>query len=1270
MRFPHSKSAGSDGGRTSQAAENADQTEMQHMRGESVNPILQTLIQAIPLPMLLLDEQGRILGMNPPFQKLLIGTAAQTNAPNLAALWPELLPFAFDLHHAESARLIAHAQACFTQQGIPDWQFLPLISGDAPPCFCLIGQPGIKDLQVQPPSRVFALFETVNRARAAMVRGRPEDAFFREVCQVLSQHPAVSLVSIALRQEDHLVAVFSGSQTSPYFVPSITLDMNNDHPAIRALQEGEVETFTVIPDNDPIWPLWGSFGKEARPECAVYLPLHGEQAPIGVMAIFGESLLLRDPYLPTLITLAEDLAYALEIQHKEQDRREIEARLQATEAEMEEAQRVAQLGSWSLDIARDWIEGSAEARRLFFIPEDQLEITQEDIVQRIAPDHQAHYLEIIQEAITTGEPTELEYPLLLPDKRLRWIHARIHSERNQDGQPIRLFGTVQDITTRKVMEEALKASEARWEFALDGAGEGVWDMDTERNTVFYSPRWKRMLGYEPEEIPSELGEWAKRLHPEEKKHVIDRLVAFIRNPNEGAYVLEYRLQAKAGHYIWILDRGKVVSRTAAGIPSRIIGTHTDITERKQAEDAIRASEALRRAILDSTQDAILAIDATDRIILFNQAAEKLFGYFANEALGQPATLLIPERYHPGFHQYRDRVRAGASQAIQRVKGRRKNGNEFPVELTMSYTTIGQDALFTTVLRDISSHLETRRELQLADQVFQHSAEAICIIDAQRQIISVNPRFTELTGWPREAVIGQSTEILIPTHERPNHRQAWRSANKAGIWQGELQLTRRDGSQFPIWLTMNIRRNALGKPTHSIIMFSDITERRRATEQLEFQASHDALTGLPNRYGLDRLLPDLLAQHQEAHQSLAVLFLDLDNFRTINDSLGHSVGDQLLRAVAERLRNTLDHHALIARPGGDEFIIVVPHLANPQVATTEANRILQVMTSAFEIGNFHLDISLSLGISTFPEDGTDIAILFKNADTAMYAAKAAGRSAIRQFSPQMAHRVEHRMALETRLRRALDQGEFMLHYQPQIDTDSGALNGLEALLRWFPKDGERLGPAEFIPIAEESGLIIPIGQWVLEELCRQLIQWRQMGHSVVPMAFNLSPVQFRQADLRQVILSTLTRAGLTGQEVELELTEGMLIDASTDAHTTLTAFKDAGIAIAIDDFGTGYSALSYLKKFPIDKLKIDRSFIQEIAHQPVDAAIAATIINLAHSLNMRVVAEGVETQEQHYLLSNWGCDGVQGYHFSRPLPAHEILERYLQPTHQAIQKVGN
>jgi len=1240
------------------------------MKGESVNPILQTLIQAIPLPMLLLDEQGRILGMNPPFQTLLAGTDAQTNAPNLAALWPELLSFPFDLHHAESARLIAHAQACFTQQGIPDWQLLPLVSEDAPPCFCLIGQPHIKDFQVQPPSRVIALLETVNRARAAMVRGRPEDAFFREVCQVLSQHPSVSLASIALRQENHLAAVFAGSQTSPYFVPSITLDMNNNHPAIRALQDGEVETLTAIPDSDPVWPLWGSFGKEARPECAVYLPLHGEQTPIGVMAIFGESLLLQDPYLPTLITLAEDLAYALEIQRKEQSRQEVEARLRASEAHLEEAQRMAQLGSWSLDIARDWVEGSVEARRLFFIPEDQLEIGPQDIAQRIAPSHLAGYLKCVQETIATGEPTELEYPLLLPDKRLRWIHARVRCERNQDGQPIRLFGTVQDITTRKAMEDALKTSEARWEFALDGAGEGVWDMDTDKNTVFYSPRWKRMLGYEPEELASDLGEWAIRLHPEEKNQVIKKLVDFIRDPAEGAYTLEYRLQAKAGHYIWILDRGKVISRNAQGIPTRVIGTHTDITERKRSEDAIRASEALRRTILDSTLDAILALDATDRIILFNQAAEKLFGYSAHEVLGQPVTLLVPERYHSGFHKYRDRVRAGASSTIQRVKGCRKNGDEFPVELTMSYTTIGQDALFTTVLRDISSQLEATRELQLADQVFQHSAEAICIIDAQRQIISVNSRFTDLTGWSREAAIGQSSEILVPAQQQPGHRQAWLAAKDAGIWQGELQLIRRNGSPFPIWLTINVLRNAVGTPTRSIIMFSDITERRRATEQLEFQARHDALTGLPNRYGLDHLLPDLLAQHQEANQSLAVLFLDLDNFKTINDSLGHNVGDQLLRAVAERLKNSLGSRALIARPGGDEFIIVVPHLANQQAATTEANKILQTMAHTFEIGNFRLDISLSLGISTYPEDGTDIAILFKNADTAMYAAKAAGRSAIRQFSPQMAHRVEHRMALETRLRRALDQGEFMLHYQPQIDTDSGALNGLEALLRWFPKEGDGLGPAEFIPIAEESGLIIPIGQWVLEELCRQLIQWRRMGLSVVPMAFNLSPLQFRQADLRQVILSTLARAGLTGQEVELELTEGMLIDASTDTHATLTAFKDAGIAIAIDDFGTGYSALSYLKKFPIDKLKIDRSFIQEIAHQPVDAAIASTIINLAHSLNMRVVAEGVETQEQHYLLSNWGCDGVQGYHFSRPLPAEQILERYLQPTHQAIQKVGN
>jgi len=1111
------------------------------------------------------------------------------------------------------------------------------------------------------------LLTLVNEVRATLIRAHDRRWLFAGICRILAQSDQFALVGIAVREADELVGLVAGNRTSPSFTPQIALKVDTIHPGTTALREGRLAIQHPLPDTDPVWPLWSAYGKDHRPTHALYLPLREDAEISGVLAIYGTEIIAAPPSLELFGELADDIAYSLESLRKEEIRQHMERQLRTSEMHLEEAQRIGHLGSWTLDCVNDRVAGSAEARRLFFIPDEQSEITQEDILTRITPAHRAYYLATLGHALETGEPIEMEYALQLPGGAWRWIHGRCQAEIGADGKPVRLFGTVQDITERKTMEEALTASNARWEFALDGAGEGVWDMDTEKNTVFYSPRWKRMLGYEPDELPSDLGEWAKRLHPEEKNRVLQTLVAFIRNHDQDSYTLEYRLQTKGGNYAWILDRGRVITRNDAGIPLRIIGTHTDISERKQAEDAIRASEALRRAVLDSVQDAIVAIDEADRIILFNKAAEAHYGYSATEIIGQPATQLIPERYHPGFMQFR----AGAIPSVQRVKGRRRDGTEFPVEATLSRAHIGKDALTTVILRDISEQLAADRELRLADQVFRNSAEGIGILDAAEQrLVSVNPAFCALTGWPREEALGRpSYEILTPGSERESHRQALRAVRHTGFWQGELELARRDGAVFPIWLTLSALRNGAGHVTYVIAMFSDITERRRIAEQLAYQASHDTLTGLPNRYGIDRLLPRLLNEHRQAGKKLAVLFIDLDNFKTINDSLGHTVGDHLLCAVAVRLAGLLDASALIARPGGDEFIIILPEVSDDAPALGQAERIRHAMAEPFEIGTFKLNVSLSLGISQFPDDGEDMSALFQNADTAMYAAKAVGRSQIRSFSRQMAERVRQRLGLETRLRRALDQGEFLLHYQPQIDTDAGTLNGLEALLRWQPREGEALGPAQFIPVAEDTGLIIPIGQWVLEELCRQVTEWQRMHCTLVPMAFNLSPLQFQQADLRDVILSALARNGIDGRQIELELTEGMLIDGTPHTHSILASLKESGLTLAIDDFGTGYSALGYLKKFPIDKLKIDRSFIQDITSQPTDAAITSTIISLAHSLNMRVVAEGVETADQHYLLSNWGCDGVQGYHFSRPLPADQILARYLLPQQTETRKDG-
>ena len=812
------------------------------------------------------------------------------------------------------------------------------------------------------------LLEAANQARTILIRASTRDALFKDVCHAIAQPSCFSLAVIAVRCEGAMLGVAAGRKSSHSFAPAIDLETDEHHPAALAFQRGRIGILHPIPDTDPLWPVWTQFGKSERPTHGIYIPIQENQRPVGVMALFGSHRIIHEPHRSILTGLAEDLAHALESLEKDARRQAMDARLRASEAHLEETQRLSHMGSWTLNLAQDRIEGSAEARRLFFIPDTQRDITQQDISARVSPNHRAAYLEGVEHSIATGEPFSMEYPLQLPEGGLRWIHAQSQTEKDAEGNPIRIYGTVQDITERKNMEEALKASNARWEFALDGAGEGVWDMDTEKNTVFYSPRWKQMLGYEPDEIANDLGEWARRLHPAEKNQVLQTLVGFIRSRDQDSYTLEYRLQTKSNAYLWILDRGKVISRNAAGIPLRIIGTHTDISERKKAEDAIRASEALRRSILDSASDAIIATDASNRIILFNQAAEAHFGYGASEILGQSITLLIPEKYRATFLQYRDAMAENVIQPVQKASARRRNGDVFPIELTVSRARVGTDTLYTFILRDISSQIAANRDLRLAEQVFQNSAEAICIIDEDRRIVSVNPAFCALTGWSHDTIIGQEAEVLVPAGEMGRPQQTWQQLLENGVLQSELELVRRDGRRFPIWINLSALRNTSGKLTHTIAMFSDITERRRAAEQLDYQASHDVLTGLPNRYELDRTLPELLAHHRKSKQRLAVFFLDLDSFKTINDSLGHATGDELLRAVTERLTALLDPPAIIARPGGDEFIVVIPELPDRQTALMHAERIRQAMKQTFELGNFRLNISLSLGISTL--FGTD------------------------------------------------------------------------------------------------------------------------------------------------------------------------------------------------------------------------------------------------------------------------------------------------------------
>ena len=455
--------------------------------------------------------------------------------------------------------------------------------------------------------------------------------------------------------------------------------------------------------------------------------------------------------------------------------------------------------------------------------------------------------------------------------------------------------------------------------------------------------------------------------------------------------------------------------------------------------------------------------------------------------------------------------------------------------------------------------------------------------------------------------------------------------------------------------MSPLKDADGRVMSCVVIKEDITEREEARQRIEQLAFHDALTGLPNRLLLRDRFGRVQALASRMHSRVAMMYLDLDRFKTINDSLGHPIGDILLQDVVARLKTCVRESDTISRQGGDEFIILLGDVRDGDAVSRVADKIHQRMAEPFEVEGHLLSTSFSIGVALFPDDGEDFDLLLQKADTAMYHAKEAGRNAHRFFTEQMNEKAVERLQLETRLRMALENKEFVLHYQPQIDLCSGAIIGVEALIRWRCPEGELISPGRFIPVAEESGLIVPIGNWVLGEACRQTREWQKAGLAPFVVAVNLSAAQFRRHDLINNVINALVLSDLDSQWLELELTESIMIRDTEATLDTVRRLKALGVKLSVDDFGTGYSSLAYLKRFAVDKLKIDQSFVRDLVGDPEDAAIVRAIIQMAHSLKLKTIAEGVESEAQSELLREFQCDEIQGYWLTRPMPADELAD---------------
>ncbi|BCS54622.1 EAL domain-containing protein [Geobacter sp. SVR] len=741
---------------------------------------------------------------------------------------------------------------------------------------------------------------------------------------------------------------------------------------------------------------------------------------------------------------------------------------------------------------------------------------------------------------------------------------------------------------------------------------------------------------------------------------IHRTVSYRKIVKYPAYII---VGLSTGDYLteWRNEASKAVLLILLFCLTTVIGSgllYHAWNRRKSDLDKLRESESRYRLLFENMttgfalHEMIYGVDGSAcdyRFLELNPAFERLTGIPASDLLGRTVREVMPTVEPYWIEKYDMVASTGQAMSFQDYSG--AIGKYFDV-----WAFSPGKGQFAVIFSDITVRRETEDKLRLMARVFEHSGEALVITGPDNKILATNGAFTTLTGYSQEEALGKDPKILKSGKEtREFYVSMWETLLRDGFWQGEIWDKRKDGSLYPKWLAISVVRNEEGEITNYIAGFTDISDRKQAAQKIEHLAHHDPLTNLPNRFSLRERLAQALEQAKRSSLHLVVMFIDLDRFKNINDSLGHHVGDLLLIDVAARLSEAVRSADIVARLGGDEFVVVLPQVRSGVASAHIVSKIQQALSQPFRIDGHDLHITPSIGISVFPHDGETIEELMKNADLAMYHAKSKGRNNYQFFKQEMNSTVHERLLLENDLRAALERQEFLLHYQPQIDLATGRVIGMEALVRWQHPQRGLIAPGLFIPIAEETGLILPLGDFVLKTACRQLVAWQAQGLPPLRMAVNLSARQFKQGNFPSLVAEIIAETGIAPHHLELEITESAAMDNPEAVITHLRILREMGIELAIDDFGTGYSSLGYLKLFPVNRLKIDRSFVKDIESDSDDAAIAAATIALAHTLGKEVIAEGVESKAQLDFLKYQQCDIVQGYFFSRPMPPGEVPE---------------
>lgn len=940
--------------------------------------------------------------------------------------------------------------------------------------------------------------------------------------------------------------------------------------------------------------------------------------------------------------------------------------LRVVQRMLAETQAIAHLGGWEYDFADERLMWSDETYRIFGLEPGSSTPARDAIIDVIHPDDRERVRVEYATAISERLAHDIEFRIIRADGVVRYIHARGSTLYDRTGNALRLVGSIQDVTDRKFMEDRLRNSQLQLATALELTQAGPWEYDVASNLFHFNDTFyavfrttaKAQGGYymTPEQ-------YARRFLPAHEIPVLNgeiQLALETTDPNF-ARDLEHDFIYADGE-VGVLAVKFRVLQDATGRTIKTYGVNQDITRFRRLERELSLSKAMSATAVECSVEGILIVDRDMNIISHNQVFQEMWQVpkwllewrtdevmlrFVTSQLKSPesATARIEYLYKHPNETGHDKLEL-------------KDGRVFERDSVPLFDDNGQYLARAWFFRDITKRICAERSVRESEEnlrsIFTSVREGIFVMDVeQRKIIEVNPAGCEMFGYRRDEIVGSDIGRLSSGEEPYSQSDALRVIQTAGDDPGEMDwhCKRRDGERF--WAVVALQRAPFRGKIVLIATLRDITERKQAEATIAELARYDALTGLANRRVFVENLQAGISRAGRAKGHLAVLYLDLDHFKDVNDTLGHRVGDLLLKDVAHRVRASVRDMDTVSRFGGDEFAIMAADLTAPEDAAVLAEKLLSALQQPFSIEGNEIRSGTSIGIAIYGPESADEDALLAHADVALYRAKTEGGGTFQFFTDEMDREVKHRVSLATELRTAISRGELELYYQPEVDLNSGDIIGLEALVRWHHPSRGLLEPKEFISVAETGGLIIELGRWVMRQACRQARVWMDMGIAPEFVAVNLSALQFRTPEeLDKDITRALAEHQLPPGMLELELTETVLMQTSRRNSDCLQALRDKGIGIAIDDFGTGYSSLDYLRQFPAERIKIAQSFVADIETSHGNRTIVRAALGLARELGLAAVAEGIETHGQLMLLKSWGCREGQGYYFARPLPVDD------------------